>query len=125
MPVGEVVGIIQRSSQDMVVSITDEDTKALQSRQLTTRSVSRTHTHSNVGPALLHVATIFMHCLQRGPCIYQSVLHLSSINKMAAAYCSYLTPSVLALYQGCRACIAIYRPMSWPWLLLLPQFCRL
>lgn len=48
MPVGEVVGVIQRSSQDMVVSITDEDTKALQSRQLTTRSVSRTLTHSNV-----------------------------------------------------------------------------
>ena len=45
MPVGEVVGIIQRSSQDMVVSITEEDTKALQSRQLTTRSVSCTHTH--------------------------------------------------------------------------------
>ncbi|DBA71011.1 TPA: hypothetical protein ACH3X2_011442 [Trebouxia sp. C0005] len=38
MPVGEVVSIIHRSSQDMVVSITDEDTKALQSRQLTTRS---------------------------------------------------------------------------------------
>ncbi len=48
MPVGEVVGIIQRSSQDMVVSITEEDTKALQSRQLTTRSVSCTHTLSNV-----------------------------------------------------------------------------
>ncbi len=48
MPVGEVVGIIQRASQDMVVSITEEDTKALQSRQLTTRSVSCTHTHSHV-----------------------------------------------------------------------------
>ena len=39
VPVGEVVGIIQRSSQDMVVSMADEDQKALQSRQLTTRSV--------------------------------------------------------------------------------------
>ncbi len=39
MPVGEVVGIIQRSSQDMVVSMADEDRKALQSRQLTSRSV--------------------------------------------------------------------------------------
>lgn len=40
VPVGEVVGIIKRSGQDMVVSIADEDSKALQSRQLTSRSVS-------------------------------------------------------------------------------------
>ena len=40
VPVGEVVGIIKRSGKDMVVSIADEDSKALQSRQLTSRSVS-------------------------------------------------------------------------------------
>ena len=102
LPVGEVVGIIQRASQDMVVSITDEDTKALQGRQLTTRSVSCTHTHSNVGPALLHVTTRGVHCLQPGPCIYQCVLHLSSMKKNGS--------SLLFIYDTVISCIAACRP---------------
>ena len=40
MPVGEVVAIIQRSNQEIVVSVAEEDQKALQSRQLSTKSVS-------------------------------------------------------------------------------------
>ena len=93
MAVGEVVGIVQRSSQDMVVSITDEDTKALQSRQLTNRSVSCTHINSDVKPALLHVATRCLRCLQQGPCIYQSLLLLSSTNKVAISDCASHTQS--------------------------------
>ena len=40
MPVGEVVAIMQRSNQEIVVSMAEEDQKALQSRQLSTKSVS-------------------------------------------------------------------------------------
>lgn len=40
MPVGEVAGIIQRSNQEIVVSMAEEDQKALHSRQLSTKSVS-------------------------------------------------------------------------------------
>ena len=39
MPVGSVVGIIQRANQDMVVSMAEEDQKAVQSRQATSKSV--------------------------------------------------------------------------------------
>ena len=101
----------------MVVSITDEDTKALQGRQLTTRSVSCTHTHSNVGPALLHVARRSVHRLQPGPCIYRCVLHLSSMKINGS--------SLLFIYDTVISCIAMCRPTSWPRLSLLPQFCRL
>ena len=72
MPEGEVVGIIQRSSQDMVVSITEEDTKALQSRQLTTRSVSCTHAHGNMGLRCI--------LLQQDVCtVYNGVLAYTSL----------------------------------------------
>ena len=39
MPVGVVVGIMQRSNQEIVVSMADEDHKALQSQQATSKSV--------------------------------------------------------------------------------------
>ena len=40
VPVGQVAAIIQRSSQEIVVSMAEEDQKALLSRQLTPKSVS-------------------------------------------------------------------------------------
>lgn len=40
LPVGEVVGIIQRANQDVVVSIAEEDQKTIQSQQAVSRSVS-------------------------------------------------------------------------------------
>ena len=39
---GEVVAVVGRSNQDIVVSLAEEDQKAMQHRQSSTRSVSRT-----------------------------------------------------------------------------------
>lgn len=42
MPVGAVVAVVGRSNQDIVVSLAEEDQKAMQHRQSSTRSVSST-----------------------------------------------------------------------------------
>ena len=40
VPLGEVVAVVGRSNQDIVVSLAEEDQKAMQQRQQTNRSVS-------------------------------------------------------------------------------------
>lgn len=39
VPLGEVVAVVGRSNQDIVVSLAEEDQKAMQQRQQTNRSV--------------------------------------------------------------------------------------